>query len=112
MSVRDFLVANGVPELVADARLKEFELERNRELRKIGLRNLLVGLVLTGSAGATLYMAFRLAWATSGIIKALAWVLLAGFYGLWKLLKGIVYLARPQSEHKSIPDIVESDLME
>jgi hypothetical protein len=39
-------------------------------------------------------------------------VLLAGLYGFWKLIKGIVYLLRPQSEHKSIPDIDQSDLIE
>ncbi|HWW03254.1 MAG TPA: hypothetical protein VNZ64_26365 [Candidatus Acidoferrum sp.] len=111
-SVRDFLISNGVSDLVADAKLKEFELERRRELRGIGLRNLLIGIVLTGCAGITLYMALRMASASSGIIKALALVLLAGMYGLWKLVKGVVYLVRPQSEHKSIPDIVQSDLIE
>src|SRR5882672_5942033 len=96
----------------ADTKLKEFELERSRELRKIGLRNVLIGLVLTGAAGATLYIALPLASGTSGIIKALAVVVLAGLYGLSKLVKGAVYHVRPQSEHKSIPDIGESDILE
>jgi len=111
-SVRDFLIANGVSDLVADAKLKEFELERSRELRGIGLRNVLIGIVLTGAAGITLYLTLPIASATSGIIKALAVVLLAGLYGLWKLVKGAIYLFRPQSEHKSIPDIIQSDIIE
>ena len=109
-SVRDFLISNGVPDLVTDAKLKEFEVERSRELKRIGLRNVLIGIVLTGAAGITLSMTFPIASATSGSIKVLAVVLLAGLYGLWKLMNGAVYLLRPRSEHKSIPDIVQSDL--
>jgi len=44
--------------------------------------------------------------------KALAFVLMAACYGLWKVWTGIVYLIRPQSEHKSIPDIDQSDILE
>jgi hypothetical protein len=109
-SVRDFLIANGVPALEADARLKEFESERRRELRRIGLRNLLIGIVLTVAAGVTLYIALpQGSGFTSGWTRALALVLLAGVYGLWKLKNGIIYLVRPQSEQKSIPDIEQSD---
>ncbi len=111
-SVRDFLVSNGVSVDAADRKLLEFQLERNRELRRIGLRNVLIGGVLTAAASITLYLSFRAASATSGIVRVLAVVLLAALYGCWKLLKGIVYLLRPQSEHKSIPDIEQSDLME
>ena len=111
-SVRDFLISNGISDVVADAKLKEFELERNRELRMIGLRNVLIGILLTGAAGITLYIALPHSSATSGFIQALGVVLMAGVYGLWKLGKGVVYLIRPQSEHKSIPDIVQSDLIE
>jgi hypothetical protein len=107
-SVRDFLLANGISGPIADGKLREFGLERNRELRKIGVRNVLIGLVLAVAAGVTLYMAFPMA-SGSGMVKALALVLLAGCYGLWKLWKGFVYLVRPQSEHKSIPDIIQSD---
>ncbi len=111
-SVRDFLISNGISSLVAEAKIEEFEIERSRELRKIGLRNVLIGIVLTGAAGITLYLTLRIASTSSGIIKALAVVLLAGLYGLWKLVKGVTYLVRPQSEHKSIPDIMQSDFLE
>jgi hypothetical protein len=111
-SVRDFLVSNGVSVDAADTKILEFELERNRELRRIGLRNVLVGGVLAAAASIALCLSFSIASATSGIVRALAVVLLAGLYGCWKLIKGIVYLLRPQSEHKSIPDIQQSDLIE
>jgi hypothetical protein len=111
-SVREFMVSNGISVAVADAELGEFEAERSRELRRIGLGNVLIGIVLTGAAGFTLYLALPIASALSGTIGALAIVLLAGVYGLSKLVKGITYLVRPQSEHKSIPDIEQSDLIE
>jgi|SRR5215831_18286594 len=111
-SVRDFLVSNGVSVDAADSKVLEFELERNRELRRIGLRNVLIGGVLAAAASIALYLWFPVASASSGIVRALAVVLLAGLYGFWKLIKGIVYLLRPQSEHKSIPDIEQSDLLE
>src|SRR5438477_11814249 len=69
-SVRDFLISNGVSVAVADAKLQEFEAERSRELRRIGFRNVLIGAVLTGAAGITLYLTLPSASATSGIIQA------------------------------------------
>ena len=112
LNVRDFLISNGLSAAVAEAKLKEFEFERNQELRKMGLRNALIGGILAGAAGVALYVSFAIANASSGIIKALAVVALAGIYGLWRLMKGLVYLLRPQSEHGSIPDIAQSDLIE
>jgi zinc transporter ZupT len=55
-SVRDFLIANGVPVLETGARLEEFQRERRRELRRIGLRNVLIGVVLAAAAGVALYV--------------------------------------------------------
>jgi hypothetical protein len=116
-SVCDYLVSNGISSSVADAKLAEFSLERNCELRRIGFRNLLVGIVLTGAASITLYLAFSVdrlggGWLTSGKLKVEGLVLLAGTYGLWKIGHGVFYLIRPQSEHKSIPDIEQSDILE
>ena len=113
LSVREFLTSNGFSETVAAAKIKEFMRERNTELRRMGTRNILIGVVLTGAGGITLYFALPIANGfTSGFNRGLAWVVLAVLYGLWKLVKGIVYLVRPQSEHKSIPDIVNSDIID
>jgi len=113
LSVRDFLISNGISDMVADAKLKEFGLERNKELRNIGIRNTFIGAVLTGAAGIALYFALPPANGfSSSITRASGVILLAGLYGLWKLVKGVIYLVRPQSEHKSIPDIIESDIIE
>jgi len=113
LSVRDFLISNGISDTVADAKLNEFGLERNKEIRNIGIRNTLIGTVLTGAAGITIYIALPLSSGlSSGIARASGVVLLGGLYGLWKLVKGVIYLVRPQSEHKSIPDIIESDIIE
>ena len=106
LSVRAFLISNGISEAVAEAKLAEFNLERSAEIRKIGLRNILIGVVLTGTSGITLYVVGL------GPIRALGLVGLAGLYGLWKLVDGVIYLVRPQSERKSIPDIEESDIIE
>jgi hypothetical protein len=111
-SVREYLVSNGISNAVADAKLAEFNLERNHELRRMGFRNLVVGLLLTGASGVTLWIAMPHGAATSGIVRSLAFVLMSGCYGLWKLWTGIVYLILPQSEHKSIPDIEQSDNLE
>ena len=112
LSVRDFLISNGVPEAIAKASVKEFESERNRELRRLGIRNVLIGSVLTCAAGGTLYLALPVASATSGIVKALVVVLLAGIYGVWKLMRGVFSVIRPESEHRAIPDINHADPLE
>jgi hypothetical protein len=44
----------------------------------------------------------------SGVVQ----LLIVGSYGLWKLGTGIAYLVRPQSDHKSIPDIDQPDILE
>jgi len=116
-SVRAFLVSNGVSDAEADAKIQEFVLERNREIRSIGIRSVLVGGLLAGSAGGGLYWiaTWILPPGAAGvyglgrrnIITGVIVLAAIDLYGLWRLVKGIVYLVRPQSEHKSIPDISE-----
>jgi hypothetical protein len=109
LSVREFLISNGVSDAIADAKLREFTIERNAEIRKIGIRNTLIGVVLTAGAGITIYVISPLA-VSSVFPRDLAVLVIVGLYGCWKLLNGIIYLVRPQSEHKSIPDIIDSEI--
>jgi hypothetical protein len=111
-SVRDYLLSNGISSSEADRKIEAFNNEREKELRRIGLRYLVSGAVFTAPTGITLYIGFRFSSLSSGYVRALVFVLLVGLYGFWKLVKGIVYLVRPQFEHKSIPDIEASDILE
>ena len=94
----------------ADAKIKELALERNAEIRKLGIRDVLIGVVLIGAAGIYFYWLF----AGSHIPSLNVWsakgygvLVLVAFYGLWRLVNGIIRLVRPKSEHGSIPDISE-----
>jgi len=110
-SVRDFLTSNGISAADADTKIEKFYAERNAELRKIGIRNTLIGAALVPGAGITFYLCLRTG-NSSGSARGAAVCLFGVFYGIWKLYKGIIYLVRPQSERKSIPDIIESDILD
>ncbi len=107
-SVRAFLASNGMSAADADVKIKELTLERNAEIRRLGIRDVLVGVLLIATAGIFSYWMF-----TSSHIprvsvrsaKGYGILVLAGLYGLWKLLNGVMRLARPKAEHESIPDI-------
>jgi hypothetical protein len=111
LSVRDFLTSNGILATDADAKIEEFYAERNAELRRTGIRNIVFGAALALGAGIASYLCLRLGF-SSGVAKCAAVCLVGVLYGIWKLCKGIMYLFRPQSEHKSIPDIIESDIVD
>ena len=118
-SVRMFLLSNGISEAVADARIQEFVLERNREIRSVGIRSVLIGVLLAGAAGGALFIwIFFLGGARvygmsgRGVISFSVVLGTIASYGLWRLVTGIFYLFRPQSEHKSIADINQDDLLE
>lgn len=109
-SVRYFLTSNGMSVADAEAKMKEFSLERSAEIRGLGIRNILIGAALTGGAGIFFYLLF----ARSHIprvnvrsAKGYGFLFLLAFYGLWKLVNGIIYLVRPKSEPGSIPDLSE-----
>jgi len=108
--VREYLVSNGMPGEEADTVIKEFSGERNVEIRKIGTKNVIIGAVLVSVSSIAIYLIVinssdhSVRVSTGKIIGLLAF---AGFYGLWKLVNGIIYLVRPQSEAKSIADLAE-----
>ena len=107
-SVFDFLVSNDISEKDAAAKVKEFSLERNRELRRFGFRDIIIGVLLVGATGITMCLFFPLCSGFISLYIRAVWPL--GFvviYGLWKVVNGIINFVWPQSEHKSIPDIAE-----
>ena len=109
-SVRDFLVSKEISDAEADAKIREFNLERNAEIRGLGLRSILIGMALIGAAGVMFWIRVRLinhGILYIGLAKYYAAVGVAGLYGIWRLAKGIFYFVRPQSEHRSIPDMTE-----
>ena len=97
-SVRSFLTSNGMSETDAAATIEEFDAERNAEIRKIGIKNTIIGGVLTGLAGILLYLI--LGQDNSGMNYRSAIIV-----GVIMLMNGIIYLVRPQTEEKSITEI-------
>src|SRR5215472_1370976 len=57
-SVRFFLTSNGMSAAEADAKIRELTLERNADIRKLGIRDIFIGIVLIGVAGAFFYSLF------------------------------------------------------
>jgi hypothetical protein len=109
-SVREYLTSNGMPGPEADEQIKAFTLERNREIRKLGIKNTLIGAVLMAISGSLIYLmltASEIPHSSTSSGKALGVLMLGAGYGLWKLVNGIIYLVRPQSEQKSITDLEE-----
>ena len=107
-SVRDFLTSNGMPGAEADEQIKAFNRERNREIRKMGIKNTLIGAVLTGVSGSLIYYLLTQSVSDHGSSRSgrgLGILMLGAGYGLWKLVNGIIYLVRPQSEHQSITEL-------
>jgi hypothetical protein len=106
-SVREFLISKGVSASSADDKIRELSAERYSEIRKIGIWNTLSGVALVGGAAALIYFSFKYPYFDIAFHhgRGFAGVVIAGFYGLWKLVNGIIYLVRPQCEYKSISDI-------
>jgi len=109
-SVRYFLTSNGMSASDADAKLRDLILERNAEIRRLGVRDVLIGVALLGSAGIFFYSMFRSSHMPNVSVrvgKGFGVLVLVACYGLWRLINGIIRLVRPKSEHGSIPDISE-----
>ena len=106
-SVREFLRSNGVSAADADAKIKAWIFERTGEIRRLGIRRILIGSVVIGVTGISLYALLATPGVSIGVGRACGFLTLAALYGLWKLVDGIFFLVRPKSEHRSIPDISE-----
>ena len=106
------MVSNGIPDAAADTKIREFIAERSAEIRRLGIRSIFIGVTLVVASGG-LVAYWVAAYGASILIgwqftrAAFTILVLIGLYGVWKLLRGVIYLVTPQSEHKSIPDIEE-----
>ncbi len=114
LSVHDFLTSNGISAAEADSRIIEYQRERNTEIKKIGIRSIVIGLLVASLTILAMYLVLwpldrgSIAYANRGV----AVVVLVGLYGLWKIGIGFVYVIWPQSVRKSVTDIGESDIFE
>jgi hypothetical protein len=104
-STRAFLISNGMSEDDAEAKIEEWVLERNAEIRRLGIRSTLIGCLFVGVSGILLCFLLGEPGVTIGVGRACAFLILAALYGVWKLVNGIYWLVRPKSEERSIPDI-------
>ncbi len=104
-SIREFLTSNGISAADADVKIEEWVLERNAEIRRLGIRSTVIGCVLIGVPGVFLYVLLGNPGVSIGVGRACAFLILAALYGLWKLVRGIFWLVRPKSEGRSVPDI-------
>ncbi len=104
-SVRYFLTSNGMSAADADAKLRELILERNAEIRRLGVRDVLIGVALLGGAGIFFYSLFRSSHMPNVSVRAgkgYGVLVILAFDGLWRLINGIFRLIRPRSEHGSM----------
>jgi len=104
-AVREFLTTHGFSSSEAEIQIAEFRAERHADIRKTGIKKIVIGSALTAAAIA--YFCTTKLGTNTHSAKGAAFILLGGLYGSWKLIDGIIYLVRPQSETKSITEIQE-----
>jgi len=109
-SVRAFLTSNGLSAVDADQKIQELVSERDKEVKKMGIREIYIG-------AAILLLILIFIWYTYELPpsriypyrreKSLLCSFLAALYGIWKLINGLFHLLRPRKETRSIPDMTE-----
>jgi hypothetical protein len=108
-SVCHFLTSRGMSAADAEAKIKEFIVERNEEIRKSGVRKSCLGAAIATGAGVLLYVAFKDS-ETFFIVEraySIGLFVALGLVGIWMLVKGLVYVVRPESEKRSITEMSE-----
>lgn len=110
-SVRDFLISNGISDSDADAAIEEFCAQRNKEIRKIGIKKTLLGVALSA---VTCFVLFDFIpemanhhtsdspFAARGLAGVVVVIMIGGYFGLSRLIDGLFYLVSPQSVDKSL----------
>jgi len=109
--VRSFLLTNGISDADAAAAVKSFIVERNAEIRKIGIRKIVIGAGLAILTALLFYWEYKHQFSAGTTIRArgsaLGFTVFGFIYGLWKLIDGIFDLVRPQTEEGSISDMID-----
>jgi hypothetical protein len=113
-SVLGFLTSNGIAAVEADSKIRGFQHQRNMEIRKLGVRSVLIGLLVGSLATFALYIfAWPIDRGSMALANAgIATIVFVALYGLWKIGIGFVYVIWPQSVRKSVTAIGESDIFE
>jgi hypothetical protein len=108
-SVRHFLTSSGMSAADAEAKIKEFIVERNEEIRQAGVRKSYIGAAIATGSGILLYVAAKDS-GTFFIVEraySIGLFVALGLVGIWMLVKGLIYVFRPESEKRSITEMSE-----
>jgi hypothetical protein len=107
--VRRFLLSHDGSRREADQAVAGFLGERHREIRRTGIRKVVIGAVLLGTSLGGLAVLWSLSHhpmlGKRGGGYLLALVLLGLFFGIGKIVDGVFYVFRPQLETKSVSDL-------
>lgn len=109
--VRRFLLENGIQARSADELITEFMAERVREVRRSALIKLVVGLLTLAVSLVGLYPLWPVMGASYARRRGVGLIYLLLVFGilsgLWKLVDGIIFLARPQAEKRAISELTD-----
>jgi hypothetical protein len=108
-SVHEYLTSNGMSAADASREVQEFVADRNKEIRKLGVRDTCIGVAILCVVALGLW--YELEHPSRRVhsrrAEAMTFLGLAGLYGIWKLIDGLFHLLRPQADTRSIPDMTE-----
>jgi hypothetical protein len=103
-SVFEYMQASGLGDKEASAYLDALFRERAADIRRTGIKKILIGSFWVVVLVA--YLAFA---ALVGVIalKLLALAIVAAVVGVWKILEGIGYIVKPSSESGDLSNLSE-----
>lgn len=106
-AVRVFLLSNGMSPAEADTQLQQLITERTAAIRKAAVRDAVIGgAILCLCAGFIFHglkYPSRLFPTRQG--QAMIFAGFVGLYGIWRLVRALFYLVRPQSETAPLTDV-------
>ena len=103
-SVLQYMQESGIGDKDAAAYLDALFRERATDIRKTGIKKILIG-----SFWIIVLIAYLLFGALVGVIelKLLALAIIAAVVGLWKIVEGITYILKPSSESGDLSNVSE-----